>query len=275
MSERRVAICVTGWHYPEAFYRQLCSRKDVDVYVVSHRGRDEVSSWLTDLVPPHHIFFEPNLGYDWGCYQQFLDRGIWRQYRYLIFMHDDLLIHSMDFVEECIRRLEEGWYVIGNGLNSTKMDWPRTHLFTYGHSDWTPVSRDFMHQTVRGSFFAIKRETIEQMGKLEVFWDRFKLNIRFGNWSLIASCGKMQDLFGDRCFSFLGDVYRHSIYIDEHERGSEKESGRRNSLRFTLVYPFLRKISERYVAGVIENSESGRLRRLSRCIRFFSDQSTV
>jgi hypothetical protein len=72
---------------------------------------------------------------------------------------------------------------------------------------------------VRGSFLAAKAQTVKRMGNFEIFWDRLHLNFRFGNWSLISTCGKIHAIFGDTSFGFLGDTYLNSQYLLEKERG--------------------------------------------------------
>jgi hypothetical protein len=79
----------------------------------------------------------------------------------------------------------------------------------------------FEHDTVRGSFVATSREVLARLGSFEVFWDRMRLNVRFGNWSLLSTCGKLTEMFGERTFGFLSEDYRASRYIAEHERGPE------------------------------------------------------
>ncbi len=57
-----------------------------------------------------------------------------------------------------------------------------------------------------------------------MFWDRFHLNIRFANWSLVSACGKIQEMFGDSSYGFLSESYRDSGYLLEMERGGAQGS---------------------------------------------------
>lgn len=215
----RSCICVSGWYHPEPVFSNLVDTK-VDIFVISHNQLGEASKWFFDLVPESNWFLEPNLGYDWGCYQQFIAKTIWSSYDVVFFMHDDLNIVDVDFVAEVNELINCGAQIVGNGPNSHHKSWPETHLQCYAHSHWIPPSFDFKHDTVRGSFFAITTEAIQRIQNFEVFWDPMHLNLRFGNHSLIATCGKLQAHLGENCFAFLGDDYRTSNYIIEKERGS-------------------------------------------------------
>ncbi len=216
---RKAAVCVAGWHFPEAFHAELARIPDVTVFIVSHRPTAEIPQHVRDTVTAERLLPRTNAGYDWGCYQQFLETGYWKSFDYLFFMHDDMEIRDRGFVEAAIDQLHRGHSVIGNGLNAEKTDWPRTHLGSYAHSTWVPPSLDFQHQTVRGSFFATTHEVISRAKRFEVFWDRFRLSDQFGNWSLRATCGKLQHLFGEETFGFLSDQYRHSEFLIEGQRG--------------------------------------------------------
>jgi hypothetical protein len=57
---------------------------------------------------------------------------------------------------------------------------------------------------------ATTRESLEILNGFDVFWDRFALSIGFGNWSLIATCGKMQHIFGPEFVAYLGEKYGES-----------------------------------------------------------------
>jgi len=246
---KNIAICVTGWHFGYEFYSQICQLQDTDVFIVSHKKRSSIPRFIFELFPENHILIRKNIGYDWGCYQQFLETGIWKNYQYVFFMHDDVKILDLGFVDESIHLLTSGCTFVGNGRNSDKQDWPKTHLACYAHSSWKPPSLSFQHDTMRGSFFVTTSNTLQKLGKFEVFWDRFGLTIRFGNWSLISSGGKMQALFGDKAFGFLSNNYLTSSFIEEYERGGNSgfhEQGLKEEFVQTLL-PMIIVNAEKYV----------------------------
>jgi hypothetical protein len=214
----RIAFCVAGWYFYRTLYESLVTIPDVDVFVVSHRD-GEVPPDVGVLFDKARLLSRPNLGYDWGCYQQFLETNIWRGYDYIVFLHDDVIIHDPGFVGACGDLLERGHKVIGNHRPVAKTNWPQTHAECYAHSTWKPPSRNFCHGTVRGSFFATTRSVLEKIGFFEVFWDRFGLNLGFGNWSLVSTCGKLYDAFGENAFGFLSDITPERAFITEMKRG--------------------------------------------------------
>ena len=226
MADKHAVICVTGWYFHEDFYAQVSKVPGAEVFVVSHKARRLVPNYLFNYVPPTHVFFKANLGYDWGCYQQFVQKRVWREFEYVVFMHDDLVIKNADFLTPCITLLDT-YKVVGNGRQmAERLDYPNTHAEAYAHSSWKPPSRQFRHDVVRGSFFATTRKSLEQLEKFEVFWDPFHLTSRFGNWSTRATCGKWEYLCGEKCFGFLSEKYCESDYLLELVRGGSGERGR-------------------------------------------------
>lgn len=219
-----LCFCVAGWHFNQDLLEALSSSGH-PVWLISHRPASQVPAFLSRCLPPERCLYLPNLGYDWGCYQQFLDLGLWQGFETVFFLHDDLQILNLDFIPCVQDRLQSGALAVGNGRNSPRRRWPRTHLACYAHSRWLPPSLDFEHDTVRGSFFALRSATLQQLGGFEIFWDPHHLHLRFGNHSLIATCGKIEALTqrqGQKvlpAFAFLSEEYRSSPYLIEKERG--------------------------------------------------------
>jgi len=217
---------VAGWHYSKEFYDHICKIPQAQVFVISHRPLRQVPSWLFDYVDPRRVFFEINVGYDWGCYQQFLTKGIWQQFDYVVFTHDDVLVKDVGFMDKCIELCEQGHSVVGNGRVAPRSNYPNTHAQCYAHSSWKPPSRQFEHDVVRGSFFVATQEAVNRLGRFEVFWDPLRLTSGFGNWSARATCGKWEYLCGEKCFGFLSDRYCESDYLVELVRGGAGEDAR-------------------------------------------------
>jgi hypothetical protein len=216
----RTAFCVTGWHFYPDLYDTLLSLPDCDTWVVSHRPESEIPPDLRERLGSDRILVRPNLGYDWGCYQQFLETGIWRNYEMTIFLHDDDVIKDAGFVNACADLLAAGHGVIGNGRIGARYPYPRQRPDSYAHAQWKPP-RSFFHDSVRGSFFAASRAALDALETFEVFWDPHHLSMTLGNYSLRASCARWEARLGPRCFAFLSDDYLSSPYLDEHERGGE------------------------------------------------------
>ncbi len=221
----KLAFCITGWHYGDReTYKKLSLIEDASLFVVSHKKTNQIPEWLYSYVKPENVLVQPNFGYDWGCYQQFLKWGKWQDFDYIFFMHDDIEIKDISFVEACLKRFEQ-YPVIGNGRVTEPRNWADQTPQCYAHSHWKPAIRDFTHDVVRGSFFATTRQALEAIGDFEIFWDPFHLTVGFGNWSLRATCGKWQSVFGDRdCFSFLSETYCESQWISELYRGGTENN---------------------------------------------------
>ena len=215
-------FCITGWHFPTDFYQQIAALSDVDVYIVSHKKMRDVPAFISELFPPERILIKSNIGYDWGCYQQFIDSGLWKDYELVFFMHDDILIHDYGFINQVALLLKD-YRVIGNGRGKGSVGHSclKSHPYAYAHSTWRPDSFDFCHPTVRGSFFALSSRSLSKLGDFEVYWDPFKVFIDFGNWSTKATCGKMADCFGENSFGYLSDEFGTSDYMTEFVRGEE------------------------------------------------------
>jgi hypothetical protein len=244
----KTAFCVTGWHFPRDFYQAISALEGVDVFVISHKRRSQIPAFIFDLLPTEQILVRSNIGYDWGCYQQFLDTGIWRRYETLYFMHDDLQIHDLGFIAETEKLLTKH-AVVGNGVGQGSVSYTgvNKHPYAYVHSAWKPKSFTFQHYTVRGSYFATTRKVLEEITAFEVYWDPFKVDIGFGNWSTKATCGKLEDRYGPDCFGFLSSTFGSSKYITEYYRGDlqvspDPERGFRKDL-----YAFLKRISIIYL----------------------------
>jgi hypothetical protein len=237
-SEPVVAICVVGWHYPDQFYEQLSKLAGVAIFVVSHRPAADVPPALYRYLPASCFSFEANIGYDWGCYQQFLDRGEWRKFDYIFFIHDDVIIKDSGFVAQCVAMLDQGYSVVGNGRVAPQpTDWPRLYPAAYAIAEHKP-KRDFKHDGVRGSFFATTRAALEELGTFDVFWDPLRLTSGFGNWSARVSCAKFQAVCGEKCYAFLSETYCVSDYLYEFVRGGDEEgtSGPQSKFkRFAMV----------------------------------------
>lgn len=262
--ENKIAVCITGWHFGREFYSQIHQLQDADVFIVSHKKKSSVPAFVFEFFPENHILFRKNVGYDWGCYQQFLETDIWKRYEYIFFMHDDVKILDLAFKNESVRLLGNGYAFVGNGRNSDKRDWPQTHLAHYAHSSWMPSSLSFQHDTMRGSFFSTTRDALKKLGKFEVFWDKFNLNMSFGNWSLISSCGKIQALFGAKAYVFLSNDYRTSSFMIEHERGGDasiNKQGVKHKI-FLKLWPAFYYYAEKYVRQRIQVDDSNNVNHL-------------
>lgn len=212
-----VCVCVAGWHFPEDFFRSLHGARGIEVYVVSHQPRACVPAHVFETVPADRLLMAPNTGYDWGCFQQFLDTGRWRAFDAVAFIHDDVQILDPGVFAAGVEQLKRH-AVVANGRIEAPRAWTDTHPESYIHASWIPP-RGYVHDVVRGSFFMATRSVLERIGFLDVFWDRYNVTSFFGNWSTRASCARWQHLFGPDCFGFLSQSGCISDFLVEHIRG--------------------------------------------------------
>jgi hypothetical protein len=231
-------VCVVGWHFPQSFFEFLTQIPDIDIYVICHRPHYQIPDVIQKMISPDILILTKNIGYDWGGYQQFLHLGIYKNYEICFFCHDDIKIKNPGLFEFCTDQLTyhpDSTKILGNGRQTHKRDWPKTHIQSYAHSRWKPPSWDYLHDTVRGSFWVSSREVLQQILPLEVYWDHLKvLGVGSGNWSLRATCGKAQAILGDNAFSYLSETYMTSDFIDEYARGSPESYKKPSSFNWKL-----------------------------------------
>jgi len=223
-SRSRVAICVAGWHFHEALFRRLATLGAAEVFVVSHRPRSRIPAFVWQCVRADHVFIEPNRGYDWGCYQQFLEKGLWRAFDCILFLHDDVTVLGPDLLAAVMSLFARGHSVVGNARVAPGPLPAGRWAQSYAHAVWKPPSPTFTHEVVRGSFFAATREALARLERFEVFWDPFRLSSGFGNWSTRASCARWTDRCGPRTFGFLSEGNRASPFLRELVRGGASET---------------------------------------------------
>jgi hypothetical protein len=219
VADTELAFCVTGWYFGrEDLYAKLSKVESSSIYVISHQPRAKVPRWLFDYVPEENVFFEPNLGYDLGCYQQYLDRAPWRQHELFFFLQDDIEIRGLGFVDAC-RQLTPKHPLVGNGRLQEDPILPRRFPERYAHSTDIP-GPDEAHRGIRTSFFCTTREQLELIESFEVFWDRYNIAVGFGNYSLVSTFSKWQKrLDSPDAFAWLSESYCESEWITELVRG--------------------------------------------------------
>lgn len=258
-------VCIVGWYFQRELLEALQSISGLQLFVISHQPRKVVPEWVLHTQSDNHLFFERNIGYDWGAYQQFISKEIWKNFETIFFMHDDVTLFDSSVFPICDDTIHShaGNCVIGNGRNTTKRDWPLTHIYCYAHSVWKPPSWDFEHDTVRGSFFAVSRSALAQIKSFEILWDRRRFyGVGAGNYSLRATCGRIQYVLGEGSFLFLNETYRHSSYLIEQERGQEYTPRLNRSSNRIVIFTILVKLSKKLMT-LYMNADPVRQRRLA------------
>ena len=197
---KKLAVVVSGWHFPINFYQQINQQVvptgwEVDYFCVSHRepsiAREEKQNILTKLgdgtlerldkilyedVPSIEWLestgwdysLEPNNCGDWAVTNQWLEKYNYKDYEMLLLTHDDnFLLNNQLFVntlDNSFKKLFRNDYSL-NDLpefkNATKNDYSEVQP-----DDWLILSNAIVNWTgkVRGSFDFFKTELIDKMG---------------------------------------------------------------------------------------------------------------
>jgi len=254
---KRVVCCIVGWHFPPATYLTSNFPAHLDLYLLSHKPIKDIPSWVFELIPNDRIIVRSNIGYDWGAYQQFIEAVEIDSYETVVFMHDDVEILSSDVFEEVYLTLEK--VVIVGVKRNPPSDY--TKLLTpaiLGHMDVIPARKYVVYPIVRGSFFAMRVSALQAIHQFPVFWDRFGIDIAYGNHSLNAFCCLMAMKFGGKNFGYLDDSWSARIKpsIRELKRGGGSISdyhvdATRSSLA-RLILPIIRGVVRRVLAARTE-----------------------
>lgn len=233
MKSKKLAVVVSGWHFPYNFYETLSQTRipkgwQVDLFVVSHRDpkhakmptfqkgiRGDLDKKLYPKIASvkdvEKLGFEykeyPNTIGDWGNSNQWLIDNDYKEYDLFLFTHDDNLLLRYDLFEiVCGKMFKEDWLILTN---------------TTG----VPVG------SLRGSFEFFKREMLDKLkGKFDLSMttldrtgnkDNPKEWTELYDWNTtvtpLANFLTKHDLW--QCVITFSPIYRVSIFCIEGERG--------------------------------------------------------
>lgn len=230
---KKLAIIVSGWHYPHNFYETLSKQKipkgwSVDMFVVSHRDpsfakmpefedsiRGELDRKLYTKIATvkdiEKLGFEykeyPNTIGDWGNSNQWLEDNDYKQYDLFLFTHDDNLLLRYDMLEVVCRDMyPDKWLILTNTVG-------------------VPAG------SIRGSFEFFKREMMDKLGGKfdlsETTLDRTGATDNPANWSELYDWNSTvypltnfltKKKLWNKVVVF-SPIYRVSIFCIEGERG--------------------------------------------------------
>lgn len=251
MKQKRLAVIISGWHFPYHFYKAMAEQKvpdgwTVDLFCVSHRdpkySAQEKQEPLSRLAWGYtntldKILYEkiatvhdieslgwnyelyPNTVGDFGNTNQWLEKHDYKQYDMLLISHDDNLILN-DRLYTDVLADTEGWVIVTNSTGSALDLREFIKIKILGRA-----------MTVRGSFEFIKPELFEMMGgsfdlsgvtlsrEGEFFSPKSFKSIN--NWNMVTEPFRR---FLDKHklakkIKTLSDTYRVSEYCIEGERG--------------------------------------------------------
>jgi hypothetical protein len=197
---KKLAVVVSGWHFPITFYKQIIQQTiplgwEVDYFCVSHRdpliAKEEKEVILSKLgdgtlerldkvlyedVPSvewlenagWNYRLEPNNCGDWAVTNQWLEKYDYKDYEMLLLTHDDnfllnnhLFVNTLDNSFPKLFRNDYSLNDLPEFKNATKNDYSEVEP-----DDWLILSNAIVNWTgkVRGSFDFFKTELIDKMG---------------------------------------------------------------------------------------------------------------
>ena len=215
--------------------------------------------WSCHAEPPKSIkdggnfIINENVGFEWGAYRKAIDHLIYQleDDTILFLMHDDLLIKDWSFINQCIKMLDSGVKIIGNGANYS-MDnfnpydearlsyWLKTkdRYIDYVEEENKHFYNEILLvKSIRGSFICTKLNHLNEIGGLEyvkkgspgidtdvpdvegvIGNGRYQ---SFGNTSLYLNAYKFTKIFGHDKIKYLSPYYCVSDYIIERPEEEE------------------------------------------------------
>ena len=197
---KKLAVVVSGWHFPITFYKQILTQDipygwEVDYFCVSHRdpqiAKEEKETILSELgdgtlekldkilyedVPSvewlenagWYYSLEPNNCGDWAVTNQWLEKHDYKDYEMLLLTHDDnfllnnhLFVNTLDNSFNTLFRNDYSLNDLPEFKNAQRDDFSSVEP-----DDWLILSNAIVNWTgkVRGSFDFFKTELIEKMG---------------------------------------------------------------------------------------------------------------
>lgn len=238
----KIWFIVCGWYYDriEEFYAPLKEleneNESVNVFWACHKEP-------TDYVKQNFNYkFFPKIGLSDTKYQQALEVLDIDNDDVVFFMQDDLVIKDWGFINKCIYLLNQGYKVVGNGMNyPDKFDPFKEPIEKYSHikdykiPEWFTNKRyiDFVKKenqhlfdiqqtssTVRLSFMCMKRGDLRNVGDFEPSFEYIERPIGPpGNISQSLLGYKLTRVYGSERFAYLSNTYQDSKYIFECARG--------------------------------------------------------
>lgn len=231
---KKLAVVVSGWHYPYTFFEAISRQQipkgwKVDLFVVSHRDpkhavmpkfnpetrRGKLDSVLykklatiQDLEDLGFNYKEyPNTIGDWGNSNQWLEENDYTKYDMFLFTHDDNLVLNNDLFNQVCSMYKQDWLIMTNSVG-------------------TPPG------SIRGSFEFFKKEMLDILGgkfdMSQVKLDRTGQVDNPSKWSELydwnSTVTPLTNLLTEKNLwekvIVLSPFYRVSMYCIEGERGT-------------------------------------------------------
>lgn len=232
---KKIAVVISGWHYPHHFYEMISKQKlpkgwKADYFVISHRNPsfaydekkskvlgDSKREKLDKILYKQIISIEeiekfgikyiekPNTIGDWGNSNQWLEEYNYKDYDLLLFTHDDNLILNNSWFKDIIKdKAYKEWEILANSVGMP--------------AGMIRGSCEFFKQSFIekiGGKFDLSEVTLNRVGETTASEDTSQLYdwnstvyplMRFINSNNIK-------------VGYLSPAYRVSAYVIEGERG--------------------------------------------------------
>ena len=233
--EIKLQFIIVGWHFDK--FPDLITQLDelnknnhsINIFWSCHK---EPSQKIKENFK-YKVF--PNLGLEDGAYQQALDYLNIDDDTFLFLLHDDIIIKDWDFINICLKHLQLGFKVIGNGVNYPVTLDPNEVKKGNRYIDLVKPECKYLFSstmfcyTIRESFMCIKRGDLRKEGDFEVVWEEPKPNENgvyniggIGNTQQSLLGYKLTKVFGKEKFAYLSKTYQDSAYLFECTRGRNK-----------------------------------------------------
>jgi hypothetical protein len=246
LNKKKIAVIVSGWHYPLHFYEQIKNQKipdgwEVDLFCVSHRSPDlelirtETSEYISTLGDTflnrldkfmyskiatveeiERLGFEyveePNTMGDWESVNQWLDKHNYKDYDFFLTTHDDNFIVGDNIFTDAVLQFDyNDWLVISNSKSHN----PRQKNYT-GRASFDFFKKELL-ELLGGKFDVGMEERLQRVGKIDNPKDPSALKNWNGQLDNFIEFIKNNEL-NDKMRT-LSDVYRVSNFCIEGERG--------------------------------------------------------
>ena len=227
----KIQFIIVGWHFdnfPDFIDQLIDLNKNNDVIDIFYSCHKEPIDKVKENFD-YKIF--PNLGLEDGAYQQALDYLNLSDDTILFLMHDDLVVKDWSFIELCLKGLNEGAKIIGNGINYPLTLDPQQEVtdgkkyIDFVKDECKHIFNSPMHcKTIRESFMCIKRGDLKQIGDFEVIWEDPTAKGEgpggIGNTQQSLLGYKLTKILGINNIAYLSNTYQDSKYLFECARGT-------------------------------------------------------
>jgi hypothetical protein len=245
---KKLAVVVSGWHFPLSFYKMISEQKipdgwSVDLFCISHRdplyAKNEKSSFISELGYSRRelydrilyekiasiedlkslgwkYVFEPNTVGDWGNTNQWLEKNDYKKYDKFLFSHDDNFILTDKIFTEVL--LENDWMILTNSTGNSQRrirNWfclPKPLNIRGSFEFFTKEMIDIM-----GGKFDLSETSLNREGKFVASGSMSELTDWNSTVYPLAKLIKRRNLISK--IKALSKYYRMSRYCLEGERG--------------------------------------------------------